>query len=163
MFSIIAAGCITSDPMVYGIGYGGHIPWHISDDLRYFKKITAGSTLIMGRITWESIGGPLPGRTHIIITSKPGKSSSVSFTSSLEQALEMAVEPIFIIGGGMIYDAALKYLHKCQAIYLTVIHDQYQCDTYIRIPEFPHSAHMKDSYDSGTNKYVCLEFRKYTL
>lgn len=87
------------------IGAGGTMPWHLPDDLRRFKAITTGHTLVMGRKTYESIGRPLPGRRTIVVTRDPRWSADgVEVTSSLDAALHHAPgETVFVAGGGDIY------------------------------------------------------------
>lgn len=162
MFSIIAAGCVTDDPTVYGIGYHGGIPWHIPDDLAYFKKITTGSSIIMGYRTWKSLPGTLPNRAHIVISNKPEISDDIRYVNSLESALEIAVPPVFIIGGGAVYAEAMRHSDLCSAIYMTVIHSEYTCDTFIKIPNRSFESEFKIAYDT-TRGPIQLEFRKYTL
>jgi len=96
------------------IGSRGDLPWHIPDDLRRFKQITLGGALIMGRITFESIGRPLPGRTSIVV-SRTGTPSAdgVIGASSIEDALAKARElglPAFVAGGAQLYRLAWPYL-----------------------------------------------------
>ncbi|NLX40706.1 MAG: dihydrofolate reductase [Bacteroidales bacterium] len=129
------------------IGKGNAMPWHISDDLKYFKRVTFGKCVIMGRKTWESLGcKPLPGRDNIIISrtlfadsrqdnrtsqlsegSQAPLTSRVHYVSSLGSALDLArtiaVEAgqneIFVIGGGNIYRQAME---KASRIYLTRVY-----------------------------------------
>ena len=72
----------------YAIGNGGKMPWHISEDLKYFKKVTLGSTVIMGRKTWESIGKALPGRENIVISRSLDKLEGATVFNSIEMALD---------------------------------------------------------------------------
>ncbi|HLT97331.1 MAG TPA: dihydrofolate reductase, partial [Acidimicrobiia bacterium] len=90
------------------IGLDGDIPWHLPDDLRRFKEMTMGGTLVMGRKTYESIGRPLPGRRTIVISGNPDlRIDGVETASSLEEALAMAGDSeIFVVGGGEIYRQA---------------------------------------------------------
>lgn len=92
------------------IGKEGGLPWRLPDDLRRFKELTWGHTLIMGRRTYESIGKPLPGRETIVVTRQERWTApGVRVAGSLEQALEMAGDTeIFVVGGGEIYAEALK-------------------------------------------------------
>lgn len=96
------------------IGRGGTLPWHIPEDLKHFKELTAGHTVIMGRNTWESLPRrPLPGRRNIVISRNPSyEAPGGEVRRSLIDAL--AATPIhdtpFIIGGAAIYGAALPYL-----------------------------------------------------
>src|SRR3989304_2358277 len=96
------------------IGRGGKLPWHLSDDLRRFKRLTMGHTIVMGRRTWESIGRPLPGRRAIVVSRRPGyrvDDQSVEVATSLENALLIAnaagEDEVFIVGGAELYRAAL--------------------------------------------------------
>ena len=115
------------------LGKGNKLLWHIPEDLTRFKKLTEGHPIIMGRKTFESIvgyvGGPLPGRTNIVVTRNPvqGRSlnrlAEVNVTHSLEEAIETAksspgAEEIHIGGGAELYKQALPLIDK---LYLTLI------------------------------------------
>ncbi len=104
------------------IGKNGQLIWHISDDLKRFKKITMGGVLIMGRKTYESIGRPLPGRINIVVTRRKDYPDEGTFiTHSPEEALEKARcfgKPVFIIGGEQIYRALLP---RAERLYITEI------------------------------------------
>lgn len=116
------------------IGLNGDMLWHISPDLRRFKAITSGKTVIMGRKTWESLPHrPLPDRLNIVITRQHGYNAPGAIcTDSLERAIGIATsEEIFIIGGGELYARALPFASR---LYLTRILDKApQADTF-----FPH-------------------------
>ena len=108
------------------IGRQGGIPWHISEDFRYFKRVTLGHSVIMGSATWRSIGSRcLPGRRNLVISRSAAPqadaASGAEFFTSLDEALAstMAEDEIFIIGGGSIYRQAVPLADK---IYLTTIH-----------------------------------------
>jgi len=102
------------------IGLNGTMPWHISEDLKYFKKITTNNVVIMGRKTYESIGKPLPNRVNIVITRNTryletldSYDPSIKIVNSLTEALEFGStthpeKEQFIIGGGEIYKEAMK-------------------------------------------------------
>lgn len=128
MINIIVA---TSENSVIGRENG--IPWHIPQDLKNFKKLTTGNTVIMGRKTYESLPKeykPLPNRVNIIISrNKKYIAKGCLVVSSLEQAIKKSDnnKQIFIIGGGEIYKKAIKYTEK---IYLTKIHKEIKGDTY---------------------------------
>ncbi len=167
-FSIIVAGCITENPHIFGIGYNGKLPWHIPQDLQFFKSITMNSTIIMGRITWESIGRPLPNRIHIVITSKLlSNIPSVYYVSNLSEAIYLANQinkSVFIIGGGTIYaDIMSQYKYMCDTIYLTTINKFYKCDTWIQIPDIPYTFSTVPVIDTVSKSKLNIEFRKYTL
>jgi len=105
------------------IGIKNQLPWHLSDDLKHFKKITLNHPIIMGRKTYESIGRPLPQRTNIIITRNSDYQVDGSIVvSSLQKAIELASskneEEIFIIGGGELFKETISLANK---IYLTEV------------------------------------------
>src|SRR3954469_3528520 len=96
------------------IGRQGKLPWHLSDDLRRFKRLTMGHTIIMGRRTWESIGRALPGRRTIVVTRQTGyriDDPSVAVANSLDNALQIAStdddQEVFIVGGAELYHEVL--------------------------------------------------------
>ena len=112
------------------IGNKGQLPWHLSDDLKFFKKLTFGSPVIMGRKTYESIGRPLPGRKNIVISSNPNVEGNIETHQSIEdliKAYKDSTESLFIIGGAQIYSALLSWTKE---IYLTYIYKEYSGDTY---------------------------------
>ena len=118
------------------IGREGRIPWHIPEDVRWFKEKTLGHTVIMGRKTFESIGRPLPGRKNIIISRKPDYTAEgAEVFHSLAQVFESKEgtdDELFIIGGEKIYRQALGATDR---IYLTLINRRYEGDT--TFPELP--------------------------
>lgn len=120
----------------FAIGKDNQLLWHIPDDFRHFKETTMGKPIIMGRKTYESLGKPLPGRTNIVITSKPEQiEGDVTIVATIDEAIAKAkqvaadtgVDEVFIIGGGQIYEAAMP---QTQRIYLTVINQSYEGDTF---------------------------------
>jgi dihydrofolate reductase len=117
------------------IGRGLTMPWQLPEDLRRFRAITWGQTLIMGRKTFESLGGPLPGRTTIVLTRNPDfQPSGCLVARSPEAALGLAGSgtEVFICGGGEIYR---QFLTMADRIYLTVIHRKIAGDVFF--PEIP--------------------------
>ncbi|MGZ8947274.1 MAG: dihydrofolate reductase [Methylococcaceae bacterium] len=113
------------------IGLNNQMPWHLSADLKKFKKITMGSPILMGRKTYESIGKPLPGRTNIIVSRNPEyrQDGCLVFNDlniAIKKACESAKE-VFVIGGSDLYEAILPF---ADAIYLTVINSEFQGDTF---------------------------------
>jgi dihydrofolate reductase len=117
------------------IGRHGRIPWHIPEDLRRFRELTFGKTLIMGRRTFESIGRPLPGRKTVIVTRQAGYAPPGCVTAtSLAAGLRLAAPAaeVFICGGGDIYLQALPFATR---IYLTVVNEAVSGDTFF--PEIP--------------------------
>lgn len=112
------------------IGRNGAIPWHIPEELQWFKAATMGHTLIMGRKTHESIGRPLPGRTTVVISRDSNRCfPGCSTTQSLAQALNLCGghEKVFIAGGAQIYSQALPLT---DTIYLSVLDQAFAGDTF---------------------------------
>ena len=111
------------------IGRDGELPWHLPNDLKYFRKVTLGHPVIMGRKTYESIGHPLPKRQNIVITrNEDFISEECDIVHSLDQALSIVnqdVEEVFVIGGGQIFELALP---QAQRVYLTRVHTVIQGD-----------------------------------
>lgn len=125
------------------IGRQNRLPWHFSADLRHFKQLTLGSTVIMGRRTFESIGKPLPERRNFVL-SRSAKSAAgpggPEFFDSLERALgEAATEKCFIIGGAELYRETLG---RADGIYMTRIHADYDGDAFY--PDVPESFRELD-------------------
>ncbi|MBL6985557.1 MAG: dihydrofolate reductase [Methylobacter sp.] len=112
------------------IGLNNQMPWHLSADLKKFKKITMGSPILMGRKTYESIGRPLPGRTNIIISRNSSYSQPGCLVfNDIDQALASCaeVEEVFVIGGADFYQAMLPV---ADTLYLTLIHQEFPGDTF---------------------------------
>lgn len=113
------------------------MPWHISEDFKHFKRTTMGKPLIMGRKTFESIGGKaLPGRPHVVVSRTPHEPmENVLFVTNLEDAIATArsiarqldVDEIFITGGAQIYAATMPVVDR---IYLTVVNQKYEGDAF---------------------------------
>ncbi|MFI3119729.1 MAG: dihydrofolate reductase, partial [Methylococcaceae bacterium] len=104
------------------IGLNNQIPWHLSADLKKFKKITMGAPILMGRKTYESIGRPLPGRSNIIISRNPEyRQAGCLVFNDIEQALESCRDhaEVFVIGGSDFYRSMLAV---ADTLYLTQIH-----------------------------------------
>lgn len=110
------------------IGAGGTMPWHIPADFRRVKSLTMGKPLVMGRKTFESLPGVLPGRRHIVITRDPAwQTEGAEAAHSLDEALHLANAPhIVIFGGAEIYAQALPRAHRIE---LTEIHAEIPGDT----------------------------------
>jgi dihydrofolate reductase len=113
------------------IGNNNDLIWHLPDDLKHFKNLTKGHTIIMGRKTWESIGArPLPHRKHIIITRNSDYvAEGATVVTTLAEALDLAKDDDqpFIVGGGEIYQLAMPYLNRME---LTVVHHNFEGDTH---------------------------------
>jgi dihydrofolate reductase len=116
------------------IGRGGKLPWRLSDDLRRFKRLTMGHTIIMGRRTWESIGRALPGRRMVVVTHQPNycvNAAGIGVVNSLDEALNVATvagdDEAFVIGGAELYRAALP---RADRLHVTRVHAEVGGDTY---------------------------------
>jgi dihydrofolate reductase len=104
------------------IGNGNKIPWHLPEDFKWFKKMTTGQIIVMGRKTFESIGKPLPNRTTIILSRTnfqfPGV-KTISDLNEIERAIpDVADRQVFICGGAEIYEQTLS---RCSDLYLTLV------------------------------------------
>jgi dihydrofolate reductase len=112
------------------IGANAGMPWHLREDLRRFKEITMGKPMIMGRLTFESIGKALPGRRSIVITRQVDyQQAGVEVVTTPDAALELAgdAEEVMIIGGGEVYEQLLPMTDR---IYLTRVHAEFDGDTF---------------------------------
>ena len=119
------------------IGRNNALPWHLPEDLKYFKRTTLGKPIVMGRITFESIGKPLPGRTNIVISRQPDyQAEGVKVVASIDEALALAedialidgVDELMVIGGAAIYAEALP---RADRLYLTEVHAEVPGDAYL--------------------------------
>ena len=112
------------------IGHTNGLPWRLPADLAFFKRLTTGHPIIMGRKTCESIGKPLPGRLNIVVTRSPDfKAPGCTVVATLDAAYRAAGDApeVFIIGGAQIYDAAFAAADR---IYLTEVESDIEGDTY---------------------------------
>lgn len=147
------------------IGDGNDIPWRLSSDLKYFKKITSDHHIIMGRKTFESIGKPLPKRTNVVLTRDlMYAATGIIVAHSIEEALSIAYdngeEEVFIIGGGEIYEQSRPYWDK---VYLTrvmanppgeVRFPELSADEWQLVSEEAHSAGERDEHDYTFEVYT---------
>lgn len=123
------------------IGKDNQMPWHIPEEFKYFRRMTMGKPLIMGRKSFDALGGkPLPGRANIIISRNPGAvQGDVIAVATLDEAVEKAreiarrdgVDEIFIAGGAQIYEMAMPVT---QRLYLTIIDRDYEGNVFF--PQF---------------------------
>ena len=112
------------------IGANGGLPWRLAEDMRFFKQLTLGHPVIMGRRTWESLKGPLPGRENIVVTGTRGYDApGAAVAQSLEAALALcAGEPLaFVIGGSRLFEESLPI---AAGLVLTEIHRDFPGDTW---------------------------------
>ena len=122
------------------IGRNNKLPWYLPNDLKYFKQVTMGKPIVMGRKTFESIGKPLPGRANIVITrNNVWSADGVRAVHSVDEAFELSEsiaeidgqEELMIIGGDQIYKSAIALVDR---IYLTEVHADVEGDAFF--PEF---------------------------
>jgi dihydrofolate reductase len=150
------------------IGKNNELLWHISEDLKRFKRITSGHRVIMGRNTYLSLPvRPLPGRTNIVISDIPEETfEGCQMVSSIEQALEICEtgEESFVIGGGMVYKQFLKHADK---LYITRVYKSFEADTFFpeihedEWEEIERETHGPDSENDF--KYAFIVYRRKTL
>lgn len=147
------------------IGKDNTLPWHLPGDLKYFKGVTMGKPLIMGRHTFESIGRPLPGRTNIVLTRKGDfTAEGVVLAASLAEALALARQEqaaeVMVIGGEAVYRELLPVADR---LYLTEVHAEVAGDAWF--PEFERGEwrevqredHPAQGGDSLDYSFVVLE------
>ena len=144
------------------IGRNNALPWYLPGDLQYFKRITMGKPVVMGRKTFESIGRPLPGRTNVVVSRDPHFSAEgIKTVHSLDEALELAadialidgVDELVVIGGEQIY---LEALPRARRLYLTEVHADVEGDARLpsvrweewrEVSRERHSAQGANPYD----------------
>lgn len=148
------------------IGKDNDLPWSISADLQYFKKVTMGKPLIMGRNTHESIGRPLPGRQNIIVTKNHCyQAEGCTVVHSTQAALSVAKEAdeVMIMGGASLYTQLLPQADK---LYLTLVHANLEGDTWF--PEWysdqwqqrSREDHLADSKNEYPYSFIVYERKK---
>lgn len=136
-----------------GLGFGGtQLLWRIPEDLKRFKKLTTGHSIIMGRTTYNSIGKPLPDRKNIVLSrDKNLKIEGAHVANTLKEAIELADEgEIFVIGGAQIYKLALPFADK---LYLTLIDGQKKADAF-----FPDYSMFKKRTLIGKREYEGVSY-----
>ncbi len=142
------------------IGVDGDLPWHLPEDLKRFKQTTMGKPMIMGRLTYASIGRALPGRRSIVLTRQPDFSADgCEIASSPEEAIGMAgdVEEVMVIGGGKVYEQMLPMTDR---IYFTRVHTEIEGDTFF--PDFDESMWRTsgiEEFPAGEGRPVGFSFR----
>lgn len=122
------------------IGANGGLPWRLPDDQRFFKELTHGHCLVMGRATFESIGRPLPGRTTLVLSRRPGTVAAGAivvhdFDAALEIARARGEKEVFVVGGADVYALALP---RADRLYLTRVDAVVEGD--VRFPDFDESG-----------------------
>ena len=135
----VRVGLVVASAENNAIGKNNQLLWHLPNDMKFFKNITWGMAVVMGRKTYESVDKPLPGRFNIVITRQADwKADGVIIATDLNDALKKAAatncNEVFVIGGGEIYKQAMEIADK---IYITRVHASFEADTFF--PEIEES------------------------
>jgi len=146
----------------YAIGKNNQLLWHLPKDLKHFKDITAGGTVIMGRKTFDSVGKPLPKRRNIVITRKPISIEGCEVVDSVDAALALCKteKEVFIVGGAEIYRQTMPLANR---IYLTIVHHSFDADTffpeidYKEWTELEREDHETDEKHQFSYSFITLE------
>jgi len=144
------------------IGKNNQLLWHMPADLKHFKDITSGRSIIMGRKTFDSVGKPLPKRRNIVVTRQDIAIPGCEVVKSIEEGLELCKgeDEVFIGGGAEIYKLAM---HLTNRIYLTIIHKNFDADTFF--PEIDNKIwketeredHAPDDKNQYAYSFITLE------
>ncbi|MDA9599004.1 dihydrofolate reductase [bacterium] len=148
------------------IGIDNQLPWHLPEDLKYFKSATMGKPLIMGRKTYDSIGRPLPGRTNIVVTRDASwQASGVEVAKSLEAAMSLGekacldaeADEIMVIGGEQIYRMTLPAADR---LYLTQVDAEIEGDAFFPAVDFSQWKQVNELLPelTDTHPYRFLQF-----
>ena len=129
---LIAVAAMASNRV---IGKNGQLPWRLSEDLKFFKELTSGHAVIMGRKTFDSIGRPLPNRKNIIISKSLQRAhAGTILVKSIEEILSADLGltgELYVIGGAQVYESLMPHISE---LFLSYIHQEYSGDT--TFPEF---------------------------
>jgi dihydrofolate reductase len=137
------------------IGRGNQIPWHLPEDFKWFKRMTTGQVVVMGRKTFESIGRPLPNRTTIVLSRSPFAHPGVRWAARVEE-----IDPgreageVFICGGAEVYRQTLPL---CSDLYLTLVKRTVEGDTFF--PEFEPWFEVVETVETGP-EFDILHYRR---
>ena len=144
------------------LGLDNKLIWHIKEDLKRFKKLTTGHSIIMGRKTFESISKALPGRLNIVLTkNKNFKFKDVSIASNIHEAIELTKddEQPFIIGGSEIYSL---FINMAQTIELTRVHNSFKADTFFPDINFGKwNKIYEEKFNFDNLPYSFITYKKY--
>ncbi len=145
------------------IGDNNQLPWHLPADLKYFKTLTSGHPILMGRKTHESIGRPLPNRTNIILTrNRDYQTDGCMVVTSVQDAMQQVngSDELFIIGGAEIYQ---QLMPQIQRIYLTIVHEDFHGDAFFPVlhaeewREVSREEHVADDANEYDYSFVVME------
>jgi dihydrofolate reductase len=149
------------------LGRDNALPWHLPEDLKYFKRVTLGKPVVMGRKTYESIGRPLPGRTNIVVSrNSEFNAEGVEVIASLREAIELAATiadvdgqgELMVIGGAAIYSLAIPL---AQRLYITEIHDTPHGDVYLPKIEWSQWREVsREQHNNGAFDYSFVVYER---
>ena len=148
----------------HAIGKNNQLLWHLPADLKHFRVITSGHTIIMGRKTFDSVGKPLPNRRNIVVTRQDITIEGCEVVKSIEDAIALCKgeDEVFIGGGAEIYRQAM---HLTDRIYLTIVHQTFDADTffpeinYDEWQEAAHEDHQPDEKNKLPYSFITLQRR----
>ena len=150
------------------IGLNGNLPWRLSSDLKFFKSTTLGKPVLMGRVTWESLPFPLPGRPNLVLTNNKNylaegaeifNSADEMIARGYELAGQMNVDEVMLIGGAKLYASQMKY---CDRLYVSEVNATIEGDVYFPeidtniwklVSETEFSKDVKDDYSFKVQVY----------
>jgi dihydrofolate reductase len=136
------------------IGANNQIPWHLPEDFKWFKKMTTGQVIVMGRKTFESIGRPLPNRETIVLSRSEFKHPGARTVRSLEELPAVAAgREVFICGGAQVYAQALP---RCSDLYLTLVKRHVEGDAFF--PPFEDRFELAEEIQNGP-EFKILHYR----
>ncbi|RFZ85554.1 dihydrofolate reductase [Mucilaginibacter terrenus] len=129
----------------HAIGKNNQLLWHMPNDLKHFKEVTSGRSIIMGRKTYESVGKPLPKRRNIIVTRQDIEIPGCEVVKSIDEGIALCKgeDEVFIGGGAEIYRQAMD---KTDRIYLTIVHQAFEADTFF--PEIDYTQWTETSREN---------------
>jgi len=147
------------------IGRHNELPWRLPEDLKFFKRVTLGHPIVMGRNTFESIGRPLPGRTNIVVTgNRQWRVDGIEVAHSLEDALavgsqsarQMGVSSVMVIGGAEIYRQVLPFAKR---LHITEVHAEVEGDAFFpELDKYQWSEIERISFDADNNNPYAYSF-----
>lgn len=150
--------CIWCEDLHRGISKNNKIPWHIQDDMNFFKETTLNSTIIMGRKTFESIGKPLPKRNNVVLTrNKNWKFPNVEVFYDSKEIIEEfneSKEIVYVIGGKEIYDIFIPYSKK---LLVSKLNQSYDCDIFMENNFHDFKLESKKQFNDFT-LYIYIRF-----
>lgn len=138
------------------IGSHNDLPWHLPPDLKYFKEVTSGKTVVMGRKCFESIGKPLPNRKNVILTRDANYATSGCVIVNKPEDVDLT--DAFVIGGSEIYRL---FEDKCEFLYITRIYKHYEGDTFLDLDMSKWEVHSLSSVEEYNDiKYRFEVYRR---